>query len=103
MLSFPYETTCRAFSEEKSGDQVSNTRSESKRIMGKKITCPDCKGTDKVEVTEYCGRCNGSGEVELIDDWGMKKKVPCLPCRGTGKIKDEDDCPMCGGAGEIEV
>ena len=71
--------------------------------MGKKIICPDCKGTGMKETTETCENCHGRGEVEIIDDYGLKRKVKCYPCRGTGKINDTDTCGMCGGIGEIEV
>jgi DnaJ-class molecular chaperone len=71
--------------------------------MGKKITCPDCKGTGMKETTQTCENCNGSGQVEIIDDYGQKRKVKCYPCRGTGKINDTDTCGMCGGSGEVEV
>lgn len=55
------------------------------------------------ETTEICENCDGTGQVEIIDDYGQKRKVKCYPCRGTGKINDTDTCGMCGGAGEIEV
>ena len=72
-------------------------------VMGKKILCPDCKGTGEVDMNEKCEHCHGTGQVEITDDWGTKKKVKCYPCLGTGKVKEKDTCPMCGGAGEIEV
>ena len=71
--------------------------------MGKKITCPNCKGLGEVDSHEVCDQCGGTGQKEIIDDWGTKKKVKCYSCRGTGKINDKDTCNMCGGAGEIEV
>ena len=55
------------------------------------------------ETTETCENCNGSGQVEIIDDYSQKRKVKCYPCRGTGKINDTDTCGLCGGSGEIEV
>ena len=71
--------------------------------MGKIILYPDCKGSGKIDTYEKCEQCEGTGQVEITDDWGTKRKVKCYPCRGTGKITDEDTCPMCGGSGEIEV
>lgn len=71
--------------------------------MGKKIACPDCKGTGLKETTDPCEMCGGGGKVELIDDYGQRRTVKCFPCRGTGKIHDTDTCNMCGGEGEIEV
>ncbi len=83
--------------------QVVRSRAESERIMGKKIICPNCRGSGKVNVTEKCGACNGAGEIPAIDDWGKKVKVKCYICKGTGKTTDTDACNMCGGDGEIEV
>ena len=71
--------------------------------MGKKIFCPDCKGSGRVNVTETCEMCHGTGLREITDDWGNKRKIRCLPCRGTGKISETDTCGMCGGDGWIEV
>ncbi|MBA2285301.1 MAG: hypothetical protein H0W02_07465 [Ktedonobacteraceae bacterium] len=71
--------------------------------MGKKIDCPNCKGTDETDSREVCDQCNGTGQKEITDDWGTKKKVSCYSCRGTGKVNDKDTCNMCGGSGEIEV
>lgn len=70
--------------------------------MGKKIICPNCKGLGVTEDVA-CGRCDGTGEVEIIDDWGQPKKIKCLPCRGSGILKEGDTCNMCGGSGETEV
>lgn len=71
--------------------------------MGKKMKCPDCKGTGETTKRVTCGLCGGSGKVEIINDYGKRMTIKCYPCRGTGKVDEADTCNMCGGAGEIEI
>lgn len=71
--------------------------------MGKKIICPDCKGSGEKVTHETCEKCGGSGKVEIVNDYSNKITIKCYPCRGTGKVEETDVCDMCGGTGEIEV
>ena len=65
--------------------------------------CLSCKGTGAKNGTEYttCGKCNGSGVVQQVQNTMFGRTIRqsvCPDCGGTGKqIKEK--CPDCKGRG----
>ena len=67
--------------------------------------CPTCRGSGARPGTKpkRCTRCNGSGQVQHVQEAGFARFVriePCNTCRGKGMIVD-DPCGECRGIGHV--
>jgi len=64
--------------------------------------CGTCDGSGAAPGTspERCGRCHGSGQVDLQQGF-FRISRPCDACSGTGEIVRER-CSDCRGAGRVE-
>jgi molecular chaperone DnaJ len=67
--------------------------------------CPTCRGSGARPGTKpkRCTRCNGSGQVQHVQEAGFARFVriePCNTCRGKGMIVD-DPCRECRGTGHV--
>ncbi len=67
--------------------------------------CPTCGGTGARPGTKpkRCSRCNGTGQVQQVQEAGFARFVriePCSTCRGRGTIV-EAPCGECKGAGRV--
>lgn len=68
-------------------------------------TCLTCGGTGARPGTKSrrCPRCNGTGQLQHVQEAGFARFVrvePCNTCRGKGTIVDEP-CGECKGAGRV--
>ena len=67
--------------------------------------CQTCGGTGARPGTrsKRCPRCNGTGQVQHVQETGFARFVrvePCNTCRGRGTIID-DPCATCKGTGNV--
>lgn len=53
-----------------------------------KTPCSECEGTGRIEVTQECMFCEGSGKI---------RHLTCAVCGGEGTDYVTTDCPICQG------
>lgn len=74
--------------------------------VGRRVTCPTCKGNGAEPGTKIvtCPRCQGSGEIRTTRQTilgAMTQVTACPECRGEGK-KPEKPCHACAGEGRVQ-
>lgn len=77
---------------------------------GQPEICTTCQGHRTLqEVTQECGKCDGSGfVVEIVQKF--QGKITCLKCEGDGRVKCRTckstgykPCGLCDGSGDADI